>query len=100
MAAKQDQMTGDGFDRPTIKEIETAAEEYVKVRDRRMKLTELEVTAKTNLLNAVKKHVDKLAVNADGDRLYRYDDEVVILKPGKENVKVRHAAEPEEQGEE
>lgn len=89
-----------GTERPKIKEIEAAANSYVSVRDRRMKLTEDEVTLKKTLIDTVHKHADKITPNEAGERHYRYDDLVVILKPGRDNVKVRSAdaeSEPDEE---
>jgi len=86
-----------GVERESIPAIEAVADAYVKVCDRRMKLTEQEITAKAVLLEVVTKHADVLAVNGDGQRIYRFEDEVVILEPGKANVKVKRAhAEPDE----
>lgn len=94
MATKQTELPG--TERPAIPEIDEAADAYRSVRDKRMKLTEQEITAKTNLIEVMRANAKKLAVNAAGERIYRYDDEVVVLEPGKENVKVKHAsAEPE-----
>lgn len=90
-----------GTEAPTIKAIEEAAEAYVSVRDRRMKLTEQEVTAKANLIAACEKHKDKLTPDLQGNRTYRYDEMIVVLKPGKDNVKVKtyHAGDEEEEDE-
>lgn len=80
-----------GTERPSIKEIDKAADYYVNVRDRRMKLTEQEVAAKAQLLQTVLQHEAKLSKNGDGEIVYRYDEEIVIVKPGKANVKVKGA---------
>jgi hypothetical protein len=93
--AKQQEIPG--TESPKIKEIEVAAEAYVDVRDKRMRLTEKEVTAKTNLIQVVQDHAKELSADKDGRPCYRFDDLIVILKPGKTNVKVRHFdADPEE----
>lgn len=86
---KQTEMPG--MERPKILEIEEAAEKYVKVRDRRMKLTEEEIVAKANLLTTVQAHAKELPYDGENNRLYRFDDLLVILKPGTPNVKVKHA---------
>lgn len=78
-----------GTEVASIPEIEEAAELYVKARDRRMRLTEQEIAAKVNLLQVCVANEDKLTVNQDGDRCYTYEDEMVILKRGKANVKVK-----------
>lgn len=87
----------EGVERPSIKEIDKAADKYVEIRDKRMKLTEQEVTAKANLLETVLKHEKDLAKTTDGDLIYRYDNEIVVVTPGKANVKVKgaHDEEPE-----
>lgn len=85
---KQKELTG--MEAPSIPEIETAADAYAKIRDKRMKLTEQEITSKAALIEVVKAHKDELSLDAEGNRCYRFDDVMVILKPGKENVKVKH----------
>ena len=84
-----------GTERPSIKEIDKAADHYVSVRDRRMKLTEQEVAAKTQLLQTVLENEKQLSKNDQGEIIYRYDDEIVIVKPGKANVKVKGAHDDE-----
>lgn len=86
----------DGMERPAIKEIEEAADAYVAVRDKRMALTTKEVAAKTNLMQVMLAHEKDLSKNGDGDLVYRFDDEIVILKPGKSTVKVKTAHDDEE----
>lgn len=75
-----------GTERQREPEIDSAAEAYVEQRDKRMKLTEKEVTAKEALIAVMKKH--KLEV-------YRDDSVspplVVTLVPGKDKVKVTEA---------
>lgn len=91
-----------GTEAPSIPEVEKAADEYVKIRDKRMRLTEQEVTAKINLVQVLLEHEAELAPGEDGTKTYRYDDEIVILKPGKRIVKVKavHDDEDEEDNEE
>ena len=74
-----------GMERPKVKEIEDAAEDYVAIRDKRMSLTEKEVDARAVLLAAMEKH--KLDA-------YRFDDRVVIVLPAKK-VKVKTASDDE-----
>jgi len=92
MARNQTELAG--IEAPKIPEIEKAADAYVKVRDKRMKLTEDEITLKGSLLQAMQKHHENLSVDAEGNRTYRFDEEVVILQPGKLNVKVKRAEDP------
>lgn len=98
MPKKQIEMPG--MEAPSIPEIEQAAEAYVKARDSRMRLTEKEITAKTNLIQVVLEHESELSSGPDGEKVYRYDEEIVILKPGKRNVKVKAVHEDEEQEDE
>jgi hypothetical protein len=76
-----------GTERPVIKEIETAARAYRRIRDERMELTEQETAAKATLLLRMKSH--KQAV-------YVFDGFVVSVIPGEDNVKVKKQAEPDE----
>jgi hypothetical protein len=98
MSKKQEELPG--VESPSIPEIDTAAAAYVKVRDRRMKLTEDECAAKAKLIEVVTEHKKELTPNGDGERTYRFDDFIVILKPGRDNVKVRTDNGPDEPEEE
>lgn len=85
-----------GMERPKIKAIEEAAINYKRTRDRRMKLTEEEISTRQNLLDVLHKHLEKLTPNAAGEYHYRLDDdEEVVLLPGKEKVKVRSILQDE-----
>lgn len=92
MAAKK-QLKIPGTEGKAIKEVNDAAEHYVSMRDKRMKLTEKEVEAQTALLAAMKKH------NVE---VYRDDDAspplVCTLVPGKDKVKVQKADEEDDAG--
>lgn len=92
--SRPEQLEVSGTERVKIKAIEDAASKYVDVRDKRMSLTEKEVAAKATLVDVMQRHADKLGEDGDGNRVYRFGDEMVILSD-KINVKVRHAAEPE-----
>src|SRR5216110_2258872 len=81
------QMEIPGTERPVIKGIEQAAEDYVSVRDKRKALTDREVDLKAALLAAMKKHEDKLR-QPDGSLLYQFDGQLVVAQHS-ENVKVR-----------
>lgn len=86
-----------GTEAASIPEVEDAAEKYVVIRDKRMRLTEAEVTAKTNLIQVLLQHEGQLSPGEDGTKTYRYDEEIVILKPGKRGVKVKAAHEDEDE---
>lgn len=90
-------MEGPGVGKKKIPAVEAAAEEYVRVRDRRMDLTDKEVEAKQKLIDLLHKHSKTIGVDGEGVLRYRYDDMVIELSPGKENLKVRTAGEPGEE---
>lgn len=69
-----------GMEQRGIPELESAAENYVNVRDRRMRLTEEEVEAKSQVLFLMHKHERQN---------YRHDDFLIMVIPGEENVKVK-----------
>lgn len=98
MAKKQLEIPG--TERPSIKEIEEAAEVYVDARDKRMRMLEKEIAAKANLLTVLLAHEGELETDGEGNRVYSYDEEIVILKPGKRNVKVRALKEAEDNDDE
>lgn len=77
-----------------IKAVDEKAEEYVKVRDRRMGLTKKEVQAKNELIDLLHKNAERIGADSEGIIRYEYDDVVVELSPGKEQLKVRTATNP------
>lgn len=97
----KNQMEIPGTERPKIKEIEVAAEDYVAIRDKRMALTEKECAAKLTLIETVKAHASELTKDLKGNRVYRYDDQLVMLIPGSDNVKVKvdHGEDGDDEGE-
>lgn len=80
-------MTGKGVAPVRIQAIDALAEAYIKERDKRLKLTPREVAAKTKLIDALHANAAKLR-NPDGDIVYRYDEMIVTLTPGKEKLSV------------
>ena len=73
---------------PSIEEIDTAAADYVKVRDRRQKLGVEEGELKAELMELMHKH--KL-------KTYESDGMDVFIVPGEEDVKVKKRKKPEEE---
>lgn len=82
---------GEGVAPKRIKALEVAADNYVDRRDTRMKLTEEEVAARSKLAELMKQH---------NLTIYRFGDEQVEVKPGKDKVKVRKVdgTETEDEG--
>lgn len=97
MPKNQEQLKG--LEEPSITEIEDAAEDYKKLRDKRMKILDQEIAAKAKLLETMKENIEQLSVDAEGNRVYRYDEELVILSEGKVNVKVKHVRDQTEEEE-
>lgn len=84
-------MEGPGVGTVSIKAVDAAAEEYVKIRDKRCQMTPREITAKQNLMDVIHKNEDKIGRDGTGAIVYRYDDMVITLTPGKETLKVKSA---------
>jgi hypothetical protein len=80
----------EGMEAPRIKAIDEAAEHYVSVRDKRMKLTASEIAAKQNLIDTCREHEDKLSHDGNGVIRYAYDDMVVEWER-RDKIRVRHA---------
>ena len=71
------------MEKKTIAEVDDAAEQYVKERDKRMTMTEKEVEAKQALIDVMRKH--KLTVYKDDN----VDPPLIVtLADGKPVVKV------------
>lgn len=85
-------MEGPGVGSVSIKEIDAAADTYVKIRDKRCMMTPREITAKQNLMDVIHKNEDKIGKDTTGRIVYRYDDMVITLTPGKEQLKVKAAS--------
>jgi hypothetical protein len=90
-------MDGPGVAQPSILEIDEAADKYVAIRDKRCQISPKEIAAKAELIDAIHAHADQLARTPEGAIIYRYGEEVVILTPGKENVKVKKAGSADEE---
>ena len=82
--AKQQHLPG--MAPPSIPELDAAAENYDRVKNRRVKLTDEETEAQAVLLAAMKKH--KLTV-------YEYDGKLVVLSA---TEKVRVKPKKDEEG--
>lgn len=84
-----------------IPEINVAASEYKRVRDRRQKLTTEEVEKKATLSALMHEHESE--ITKDGDGILRYitdDEQEVIVAPAGESVKVRSYKDPGDPGSE
>lgn len=75
------------MDDPALDEIETLAEDYADVRDRRIQLNKEEKPLKDGLLAQMKKH---------GKTTYHHGGVTVTVVPEGETVKVKIAKEPKE----
>jgi hypothetical protein len=97
MPKTQEEMKGEGFDRPTIKEIESAARHYTNKRGEFQKASEACTKAKERLRDTMKEHADSLESNGDGERLYRLEDGETVILTEKFNVKVKPAEDPDQE---
>lgn len=81
-----------GTERETIKAIETAADEYQDLKEKRAKLLSKEIAAKAKLHELMKKHEKKTYRCVDNDLLV----ELVVTE---EKVKVKHVETDQEAAE-
>ena len=93
-------MEGPGVAPVKIPAIDKLAEKYKQARDRRLEESKPERDAKTKLIGAIHKHKAEIGADNNGEVIYRYEDTVVILKPGKEELKVKELKETSITGEE
>lgn len=93
--AKPEQTEIPGTERPKIKPLTDAADEYEVARDTRMEATEAEIKTKDKLQKLLHKYEDKLVDrDDDGNPGYVYLDghgvqKIAILERSEENVKVK-----------
>jgi hypothetical protein len=86
-------MEGPGVAPVRIAAIDKLADDYIRERDKRVRLTPREVAAKSKLVDALHENADKIGTNAEGAIVYRYDTIVLILTPGKEKLQVKDVSE-------
>jgi len=87
------------MERPTVKEIDVAAETYKTARDKRLAAGKKEVEAKRKLIDICWANKAALSKDSEGGYRYAYDDMVVEIKPGKDKVRVHPAEDDEEEAE-
>lgn len=86
---------GPGVGQIKIRSIDEAADDYIKARDRRCRMSPKEIAAKTKLTDLLHKHEEKIGRGADGILRYNYGDEVIVLEPGKEKLRIKSSDEPD-----
>jgi hypothetical protein len=82
-------ITGKGVELVSIKEVNDLVDLYVTARDARMLCTRREVEAKEKLISSLRYHSEQIGADKDGALVYRHDDFIVILRHGKDDLKVR-----------
>ena len=87
---------GPGVAQPRIQEIDDLADDYIKERDKRLRMTPREVAAKLKLIDALHTNAKQIGLQPDGTLIYRYDTVVITLEPGKEKLKVKDVEEETE----
>lgn len=94
--AKQSELkiVGKGVERVTLPALDKLAEDYCRERDKRLKQTPKEVAAKGKLIDAMHDNADKIT-QPDGTLVYRYDERIITVTPGKEKLKVRDVEQDE-----
>lgn len=93
---KELNLTGKGVSPIRITSVDRLAENYIRERDKRLTQTPKEVAAKLKLIEALHSNREQIQ-QPDGTIVYRYDETVITLTPGKEKLKVESASvdEPE-----
>lgn len=85
-----------GVGQKRIPEVDKAAAEYVRIRDRRMEMTPLEVKAKEKLISLLHKHEAAIGKDGKGSLRYVYENTLVELVPTGEQLKVKAYVDPGE----
>jgi hypothetical protein len=90
MPEKQQEIPG--TEAPTIKPIEKVAESYLDARNTFQKASAKVQEWKTKLIGVCREHESEMGQDGDGNRVYKYDDFVVLFSH-KDGVKVKTAKE-------
>lgn len=91
---KTEQIEIAGTEAPKIVEIEKAADRYNTAKEEFQLASEKVQKQKEKLIEVCQAHDNKMPVNGEGDRVYKYDGLLVVLTD-KINVKVKRAQEPD-----
>lgn len=86
---------GKGVAPVSIPRINKLCDAYIRERDKRCAQTPNEVAAKQKLIEAIHAHADQIGKDRNGELVYRYGETVIILKPGKETLKVKEVSAEE-----
>jgi hypothetical protein len=89
-------IVGKGVEPLRIAEIDKLAEVYVAARDKRLTMTPKEVTAKQNLIASLHENAEKIGTQPDGRLVYRYDEMMITLSPGKDKLKVEDISDKDD----
>lgn len=79
-------MEGPGVAPKKIPAIEKAAARHKAFVEERCALLEKEKGAKGEVIRLLLEHKDEIGVDKNGEILYRLNDELISLKPGKEQL--------------
>jgi hypothetical protein len=84
---KEIEMEGAGVAPLKIEALDRLAEIYVDLRDKRISMLQREIAAKEELIGELHQHEESIK-HPDGTLVYRYNETVIRLTPGKEKLKV------------
>lgn len=84
-------VVGKGVEIVKIPELDKAIRKWEKHKDARCAETPNEVAAKKDVIAEFHKHEEKLPKDSEGNLIYRMDDDMYIIKRGKETLKKESA---------
>lgn len=90
-------MEGPGVGKPSIPEIDKAAEAYCAARDKRLMASGKEVEAKQKLAGILKAHAEEIGRAPDGGIRYEFDGRLVELVPTDEKLRVKDIKDEDEE---
>lgn len=97
--AKQSSLdiTGPGVSPVSITEVDEAADVYVDIRDKRVRMTAKEVTAKGNLIDLLHANADKIGRDGQGTIRYEHDGRVILLQSKGEKLSVKELTDKQDE---
>lgn len=89
-------ISGPGVSAVSIPEVDDAADAYVEIRDKRVKLTAKEIAAKTSLIDLLHTHKSKIGSN-NGTIRYEHDGRVILLQSKGEKLSVKELTDKDDE---
>lgn len=81
-------VTGPGVGNTRIPSIDKVASRWISHKDDRCAALVKEKAAKAELIEKIKESKEEIGVDSNGEIIYRYNDQAIILTPGPDKLRI------------